>query len=587
MKKAGLILIFFIGFGCIADAQTVIIGSQIWMTKNLDVSYFRNGEPIPQAKTSDEWKKAGENGKPAWCYYNNDSANGSKFGKLYNWYAVNDRRGLAPQGWHVPGDTEWAELTNYLGGDTLAGGKMKDPAGWNAPNTGASNSSGFSGLPGGDRLSYGSLYNIGYLGFWWSSTESNTDSSAWVRILNYNDDWVYRDFCSKGRGLSVRCVIEPSITIGSQVWMTQNLDVSYFSNGDTIPHAKTSVEWIKAGENEQPAWCYYDNDSANGAKYGKLYNWYAVNDARGLAPEGWHVPSDADWSQLIDYLGGDGVAGGKMKTTTGWNTPNTGATNNSGFSGLPGGLRFSSGPFFRVNERGFWWSSTVNNTFKAWLRILSYDNDTAVRYYNNKTIGFSVRCVKNIIPTIKIGSQVWMRENLNVDTFRNGDTIPHAKTFDEWNKAGENEQPAWCYYNNDSANGAKYGKMYNWYAVNDTRGLAPVGWHVPSDEEWTQLTVYLGGEVGGKMKSTTGWRAPNEGATNSSGFSGLPGGDLVVTGGRWTFVNIDLYGFWWSSSEVKIAKPHAWFRKLYYDRTDILRSRCNKKIGYSVRCVKD
>ena len=103
--------------------------------------------------------------------------------------------------------------------------------------------------------------------------------------------------------------------------------------------------------------------------------------------------------------------------------------------------------------------------------------------------------------TVTIGTQVWMTKNLDVSTFRNGDPIPEAKTGEEWKKAGENKQPAWCYCDNDPTNGAKYGKLYNWYAVNDSRGLAPVGYHIPSDAEWTKLEVFLGADAGNKMKS--------------------------------------------------------------------------------------
>jgi uncharacterized protein (TIGR02145 family) len=385
MKKAGLILITFIGFGCIADAQTISIGSQIWMTKNLDVSYFRNGDTIPHAKTSDEWNNAGEMGKPAWCYYNNDSSNGAIYGKLYNWYAVNDPRGLAPRGWHVPGDAEWSELTNYLGGDTIAGGKMKSTNGWRAPNEGATDSSGFSGLPGGDRLSYGPLYNISYLGFWWSSTESNTDSSAWVRILNYNDDWVYRDFCSKGRGLSVRCVKGDSVystftdprdnqtykivKIGNQWWFAQNLNYQTANSS-----------------------CF-DYDSANCATYGRLYAW---ETAKAACPSGWHLPSNADWSQLIDYLGGYSVAGGKLKSTSAlWLSPNTGATNSSGFSALPGGTRTNYGPFYYIGYYGYWWSSTESSKSSACLRGLTYDYGSVVMTTKDKFYGFSCRCLRD------------------------------------------------------------------------------------------------------------------------------------------------------------------------------------------------
>ena len=119
---------------------------------------------------------------------------------------------------------------------------------------------------------------------------------------------------------------------------------------------------------------------------------------------------------------------------------------------------------------------------------------------------FSIGFLKAQMNEIKIGQQVWTAENLNVDKFRNGDPIPEAKTDEEWENAGNNKQAAWCYFDNDPSNGIKYGKLYNWYAVNDPRGLAPLGCHIPSDQEWTDLTTYLGGEeqAGAKMKSKEG-----------------------------------------------------------------------------------
>ncbi len=128
---------------------------------------------------------------------------------------------------------------------------------------------------------------------------------------------------------------------------------------------------------------------------------------------------------------------------------------------------------------------------------------------------------------VRIGNQVWMTRNLNVATFRNGDTIPEAKTIAEWRKALSKKQPAWCYYNNDSTNGAVYGKLYNWNAVKDKRGLAPVGWHIPSGNEWGVLYDFLGGKKGNmarKLKSTTGWDKKGNG-DNTVGFNALPSGD--------------------------------------------------------------
>ncbi len=184
------------------------------------------------------------------------------------------------------------------------------------------------------------------------------------------------------------------VTIGKQVWMSENLNVDKFRNGDPIPEAKTVEEWEKAGENQQPAWCYYNNNPANGAKYGKLYNWYAVNDKRGLAPVGYHIPSDEEWTILTDYLGGEDLAGTKMKSTSGWEENGYG-TNESGFSGLPGGGRNDYGPFDDIGKLGYWWSSTEGITGAAWYRDLNFKNGNVYRYNYDKRDGFSVRCLRD------------------------------------------------------------------------------------------------------------------------------------------------------------------------------------------------
>ena len=213
MKKVSLIFILLIGFGCISYAQTVTIGTQVWMTKNLDVATFRNGDPIPQAKTNEEWIRADENKQPAWCYYDNDPANGAKYGKLYNWYAVNDKRGLASIGYHIPSDAEWTKLTDFLGGEFVAGKKMKSKSGWNKFSTRyiyarsgkGTNTSGFSGLPGGGRNHDGAFNYVGRAGYWWSSTEDLT-ASAWYRNLYYGNGKLTRFNSNKRNGFSVRCL---------------------------------------------------------------------------------------------------------------------------------------------------------------------------------------------------------------------------------------------------------------------------------------------------------------------------------------------------------------------------------------------
>jgi uncharacterized protein (TIGR02145 family) len=190
------------------------------------------------------------------------------------------------------------------------------------------------------------------------------------------------------------------VTIGKQVWMAQNLNVDKFRNGDPIPEAKTDEEWEKAGENGEPAWCYYNNNPDNGGRYGKLYNWHAVNDSRGLAPEGWKIPSDEDWSRLTDFLGGESVAGTKMKFTDFWadndyDGESGNGTNESSFSGLPGGYRHSFGTFDYVGKDGTWWSSTEYTVGSAWCRDLGNFSSGVSRSGIFKEKGVSVRCLRD------------------------------------------------------------------------------------------------------------------------------------------------------------------------------------------------
>lgn len=189
-----------------------------------------------------------------------------------------------------------------------------------------------------------------------------------------------------------------SVVIGDQVWMTENLNVDKFRNGDPIPEAQTPEEWTNRGRNREPAWCYFDNNPANGEKYGKLYNWFAVNDPRGLAPSGWHVPSDEEWSQLTDQLGRYGV-GIKMKSTSGWDKDGDG-TNESGFLGMPGGYRFFHGVFSHIGTDGYWWSSTAktninDSSFSAHSVILTYKYSILTRDSNPLASGLSVRCIRD------------------------------------------------------------------------------------------------------------------------------------------------------------------------------------------------
>lgn len=178
--------------------KTIKIGNQWWMAENLKVTHYRNGDEIPCLTDDDKW----DNNNGAYCYYNNDSSNIRKNGMLYNWFAVNDSRKIAPKGWHIPSDEEWQVIVDYLGGDTLAGGKMKSIG----TIEGDLNENGFSALPGGYRYNHGTFDGIGTNSYFWSSTESS-GGNAWYRYLYYGNSVVYRDDSGwKQGGYSVRCV---------------------------------------------------------------------------------------------------------------------------------------------------------------------------------------------------------------------------------------------------------------------------------------------------------------------------------------------------------------------------------------------
>jgi uncharacterized protein (TIGR02145 family) len=185
------------------------------------------------------------------------------------------------------------------------------------------------------------------------------------------------------------------LTLCDQTWMLKNLEVSRYRNGDIIPKVTDPVEWAALTTG---AYCYYNNDSATyAAIYGRLYNYYAVVDSRGLAPEGWHIPSDAEWTALETCLGGASVAGGAMKETgtTHWSSPNTGATNSSGFTALPGGNRNVNGLFLSLGDVSYWWSTTVFNTTDASFKYITFNNNSLQNTNSFKVNGFSIRCIRD------------------------------------------------------------------------------------------------------------------------------------------------------------------------------------------------
>ena len=489
--------------------SALTIGTQIWMTENLKTTKFSDGTSIPNITDQSAWAALIT---PGYCWYNNDEAsNKNLYGALYNWYTINTGN-LCPNGWHVPSDVAWTTLTNYLGADAIAGGKMKE-AGiihWFTPNTDATNISGFSGLPGGMRtdIYFTNLTNGGY---WWSSTidEYHADIS-FGKVLYYSLNSAERSYPNWFGGLSVRCVkndiptlssvtptyisttgsqsggyeiddgglpitekgvcwsLNPNptinlstktsdgmgtgvftstmtgltsgttyylrayatnsigtaygneisfttynsdavtdidgnyyniVNIGTQVWLTENLRVTHFADGSSIQQVSDNTEWSGLST---PGFCWYDNDINNKNTYGALYNWYTVdaasNGGKNLCPDGWHVSSDAEWNSLASFLDPTlSVSGGKLKEagTTHWQSPNTGATNESGFTALPGGSRDIFGHFSNIGTNGLWWTATVSDPGYSYMRGMD-SQTTSVGIAGLMTgFGISVRCIKN------------------------------------------------------------------------------------------------------------------------------------------------------------------------------------------------
>jgi uncharacterized protein (TIGR02145 family) len=232
-------------------------------------------------------------------------------------------------------------------------------------------------------------------------TDLDPDKKYYVRAYAVNSEGTaYGDQLSftteKAKSVTdVEGNIYDLVYIGTQVWMADNLKTTKFRDGTAIPNVTESNDWIVLST---PGFCWYGNDQTTyGNTYGALYNWFAVADAKGLCPTGFHVPTDEEWTTLITFAGGDAVAGGKLKEegTTHWTTPNTGATDDYDFKALPGGRRSDEGYFWYIGTGTRWWSSTQFDVTYAWSRDASYDIAGVQRDFKTKTYGMSIRCIKD------------------------------------------------------------------------------------------------------------------------------------------------------------------------------------------------
>ena len=404
--------------------KTVKIGDQWWMSENLRTTKYCDGTSITYAPDFNSWENVNISRYPAYCYLYDDPKNNNPLGKLYNNYTINNKKNICPCDYRVPTENDWNVLKKTLGGMTQEGYESNNVGGklmasnplWDFKSDCITNESGFNALPSGMRTSFGNFYEMynKFAYFWIADYSDNITAFILPSgVLNGKDCniGVSNSFYTEP-GLSIRCVkkapypntltaididgnIYQTIDIGNQTWMTTNLNVSRYNNGDVIPQVQDYNQWknLKTG-----AWCYYANDTSNGTVYGKLYNWYALHDNRGLAPAGYHIPSDQDWDRLVNFVGGYNIAGYELKESgnSHWSNPNAG-TNIHGFSGLPGGYLSSNG-FCCITESGRWWSTTPVLTNNV-LNIKSFELIGGSSQMSQKFIlaseGSSIRLIKD------------------------------------------------------------------------------------------------------------------------------------------------------------------------------------------------
>ena len=404
---------------------------------------------------------------------------------------------------------------------------------WNSPNTGATNESGFSALPSGSRNSDGSFNDIMNFALFWSATEFDVNY-AWSRFLYTSSGNVYRSSGNfKQSGFSIRC-LKDTFSIVTIPTLTT-----------TTINAITTISATSGG-----------NISADGG---------SSISARGVV-----------WSTTAN-------------PTINLTTKTSDGTGTGSFTSSLTNLAPKTTYYVRAYA--------INSAGTAYGNEISFITSDSTNVMGIPCPGTpTVKDIDgNTYNTVQIGTQCWTKENLRVTKYRDGSIIPLDESG---GTAGNGSGQTWSsrtigartVYGHNATNLATYGYLYNWYAVADSKGLCPSGWHAPTDGEWTTLTTYLGGEsiAGGKMKSTGTiyWDSPNTGATNESGFSVLPAGYRYY---NFTFLDIRFNAFFWSATKYDF--DYAWARYLNFNNSNVDRgnfiSYSNKSSGASVRCLRD
>lgn len=577
----------------------VKIGTRIWMAENLKTTKYRNGDSIPQLKDVSQWNNIM---KGAYCNYNNDANLAIKRGRLYNFYAINDSRKIAPQGWHVAVSADWASLISYLGGSSQAGGKLKETgtSAWKSPNNYATNQSGFTALPGGFMMN--GFYHIDDMADWWTAT--NYDNSyAWHQFL-YNDrSNIYGENNVWGLGLSVRCVLDqiddfPVLTTTPISSVTGTTAVS----GGKITYegrSKVVARGVCWSTSEHPS--INDSITVDGSGSGSF-----VSSISGLLPGTiYYFRAYATNNIGTSY-------GNEFRDTTDIIVPSlaTKITSNTSTTAITHGTIINGGGA-AITARGICWSLARNPTvldFKTteyttsvsftgnltgltpnttyYLRAFAtniagtgYGNEIVLKTYTGTVSDID----GNIYNTVTIGTQIWLAENLKTTRFNDGTQISLIESNEAWASL---TIPGYCWRSNDISNKWALGALYNLYSAVNPK-ICPIGWHIPNPEEFPALINYLGGwdSAGVKLRSSGGWPLINpEEETyvfNSSGFTGLAGGYRTYNG---TFYG-EAFGSYWS---YDYPYQYLYIYELY-STGFIERSMYyfNSNFGFSIRCIKN
>lgn len=515
----------------------VLISNQLWFQRNATATQFRNGDPIPQVQDSAAWADLIGPGQSVL----EDGDRGvldpptqedlDRVGLYYNFEAAIDPRGVCPEDYRVPSPIEWTQLAENLGGTYPAGGKMKSTSGWNYLGDGdgnGSNESGFTAYPTGFRYDDGDFFYYRLSAIYWSTETAGQDSARAYFISFFVPDLNPTDK-PQGYGFPIRCMRNLDDPLLTSPFPSQTLDRSVTVMADVLDDGGLPI--VERGV---------------------------------LLGTGPLVDFDNHVANAIDDQGGEGE-----------------------FSVRINGL--TPGTDYMIRAYAI---RDVDTTYSTPMPVTTALTTTCV-----EEPGLLARDVDgNEYETVCIGRQQWFTSNLEVNRFRDGSNIPEAATDNTWDDlyraVPKIEEPQrGRRMNSGDRLMIIDGQFYNFFAVDDARGLCPHGWHVPSVAEMDSLSTYLGGDLisGGKLKSVNEWRAPNVGATDEVGFNALPTGFIYSDGGFYDNFFIRGSTRYWAStrSEQYDISPGGRFVELSAENEELERGNNVAWAGFSVRCTRD